>query len=351
MSQQADIPRKPASGALDALTLEPIGPSQQPPSLADRNAAHPGASRYGEPERPTGILDAPHALSLPWLIASLGVFAFAILIAWVWWQTRPHGIQTGPTLAAAAPRTGEQKVSAPAASASTAAPARPAAPAEPDLVATPNLVLSSPIPSTARPHKPETVRKPRSHPPLSASSSLESGYAHYMEGDLEAARFSYLEALRQDPRSADAFNGLAAIALARGATAEAAGLFEQALRDAPQDPTALAGLASLKPGDSEARLLRVLAEHPESTTALSAQANLMARQGRWHEAQQTWFRAITLAPENPDFLFNLAVALDHIGQGGAARAYYAQALTAAQNHPARFNHQTARERLQALTGP
>lgn len=351
MSQQPDIARKPASGAPDALTLEPTGPALHSPALTDKDFARPGASRYGEPERPAGIFKAPRALSLPWLIASLGVFAFAILIAWVWWQTRPRGIQTGPTLAAAPPHTDAQKVSAPAPSASTAAPARSAAPADPVLIATPKLALSAPIPSAARQHKPGTVRKPRSLAPSPANTSLESGYAHYMEGDLKAARFSYLEALHQDPRSTDAFNGLAAIALARGATTEAAGLFEQALRDAPQDPTALAGLASLTPGDSESRLLRVLAEHPDSATALSALASLMTRQGRWREAQQAWFRALTLAPGNPDFLFNLAVALDHIGQGGAACGYYEQALAAAQNRPARFNHQTARERLQALPRP
>ena len=79
-----------------------------------------------------------------------------------------------------------------------------------------------------------------------------------------------------------------------------------------------------------------------------ALGNLYARQGRWPEAQQSYFRAFTAAPTNPDYAFNLAVGLDRLNQGRLAQNYYQRALALAQAAPAGFDPNAVRKRLQEL---
>ena len=50
---------------------------------------------------------------------------------------------------------------------------------------------------------------------------------------------------------------------------------------------------------------------------------------RWPDAQQAYFQAHQLQPDNPDYAFNLAVALEHIGQPKAALDFYRRAVQAA----------------------
>jgi Flp pilus assembly protein TadD len=75
---------------------------------------------------------------------------------------------------------------------------------------------------------------------------------------------------------------------------------------------------------------------------------LYARQGRWPEAQQSYFRAFSTAPTNPDYAFNLAVGLDRLNQGRLAQSYYQRALALAQTAPAGFDPNAVRKRLQEL---
>ncbi|MEE9161157.1 MAG: tetratricopeptide repeat protein, partial [Gammaproteobacteria bacterium] len=52
---------------------------------------------------------------------------------------------------------------------------------------------------------------------------------------------------------------------------------------------------------------------------------------RWPQAQQSFFNAYKLETSNPDYAFNLAVSLDHIGQQQSAIDYYNVALKLADN--------------------
>ena len=61
-----------------------------------------------------------------------------------------------------------------------------------------------------------------------------------------------------------------------------------------------------------------------------ALGNLFARQGRWPEAQQSYFRAFSAMPENADYAFNLGVGLDRMNQPRLAQTYYRRALELAQ---------------------
>jgi tetratricopeptide (TPR) repeat protein len=184
------------------------------------------------------------------------------------------------------------------------------------------------------------------------SPALQSGYQAYTSGDLAAAAQFYSSALQQEPNSRDALLGSAAVSARRNDARHAAASYLRLLELNPNDPDALAGLLNLRPGDtgqSELRLKDLLRKSPDSGPLLFALGNLYARQNRWSEAQQGFFRAYTASPDNPDYAFNLAVGLDRLNQPRLALTYYQRALALAQAGAAAFDREAARLRVQQLT--
>jgi uncharacterized protein HemY len=96
---------------------------------------------------------------------------------------------------------------------------------------------------------------------------------------------------------------------------------------------------------SESRLKTLLSNQPESPALHFSLGNLYAGQSRWSEAQQAYFRAHAGEPENADYLFNLAVSLDHMHQKKLAAQYYQSALTAAETRSAAFDRNQVKSRL------
>jgi len=207
--------------------------------------------------------------------------------------------------------------------------------------------------SAARPSDSGDIRVARARGTPRINPSLQSGYAAFQGGDIASARQHYQTALQQEPNNRDALLGLAAIAIKERQGQKAADLYARLLEADPGDGDALAGLSGLRqaaPGQAEARLRRVLERDPEAASALFALGNLYARQGRWAEAQQQYFRAYTSAPDNADYAFNLAVGLDRLNQGALARDYYQRALTLAANGSVNFDRNAASARVRELGG-
>ncbi|CAN7385261.1 tetratricopeptide repeat protein [Pseudoduganella sp. LjRoot289] len=183
------------------------------------------------------------------------------------------------------------------------------------------------------------------------SPALQSGYQSLLAGDLPAAAEHYSAALRQDPNNRDALLGNAAVAVRRNDAAQASASYMRLLELNPSDPDALAGLLSLRPGDtgqSELRLKDLLRKAPDSAPLQFALGNLYSRQARWTDAQQAYFRAYTASPDNPDYAFNLAVGLDRLNQPKLALNYYQRALSLAQAGPAGFDSEAVRARMRQL---
>ena len=187
---------------------------------------------------------------------------------------------------------------------------------------------------------------------LRLDPSLERGYDAFQKGDLAAAKAAYEAALRNDPNSLDGLNGLAMTQLRSGRADLAEPLFQRALEIDPRNGLAQASLASIRdtaePVQMESRLKTALADQPEAPHLHFALGNLYAKQSRWADAQQAYFRAMSGDPENPDYLFNLAVSLDRLHQIKLARQYYDQALAASTKRPAGFDRAPVEERLKKL---
>lgn len=223
-------------------------------------------------------------------------------------------------------------------------------------------LFTSPPPAPARPARTMPTSEPES-PPAEAIRLTRSrpevdnnqlrGYANIQRNELELARRDYEQALQRDPNNTDALLALAAIAQRQGRPGDAERLYQRALVANPSDPAVQAATlnganAGADPQNTESRLKSLLAAQPESAQLNFALGNLYARQQRWAEAQQVYFNAVAADGDNPDYLFNLAISLDHIRQGKLAAQHYRLALEAADKRPAAFEREPVRKRLSEL---
>lgn len=332
--------------------------SAQPTAQAakEADAARAGARMMFEAKQP-----AEKSNSFAITAGVLGLVAAAGIGGYVWWEMQPKGgLATGVPLAAppAAPTPIAPVASAPA----PASPVPAAVPPQPTFAA-PAEPAAAPAEAAGRQPaiKPPAVpaAQPDSHSPIRVTKAvqkteplLDQAYLAFERGDLDQARAAWDKVLAADPRNADALHGLAAIAMQRQQPGAAIDFYLRALEADPKDALALAGLLSLKaPADvqqMESRLKLLLAERPDSPYLNFALGNLYARDARWAEAQQSYFRAHTSDAANPDYLFNLAVSLDQLHQPRLAIQYYNQAVAAAARQPAGFDAGRAAARLRDL---
>jgi tetratricopeptide (TPR) repeat protein len=180
---------------------------------------------------------------------------------------------------------------------------------------------------------------------------LQSAHAALQAGDLARARTLYEQVLVSDAGQPDAHLGLALIAQSQQDRDPAVRHFRAVLAVSPDQPRAWSGLAELASDGElpalESKLRGLLAARPDAALNFALGNNLM-RQSRWAEAQEQYFAATTAAPENAEYRFNLAVALDRLGKHAAAATHYRNALQLAEGHPVQFDVAAVRTRLAAL---
>ncbi|MCK6374793.1 MAG: tetratricopeptide repeat protein [Zoogloea sp.] len=334
------------------LELEPLRPPVSPGEPAAPGIAPHPTPPVGTPARPP----------LPdWRLATLFACIGALLTG-LWFTQTPAALPISPAHATPVPplvaddaTVEEAPRPAPLPAANTPQASASSAPSTP--AAAPRQ-----RPQPQRPTPPaSTADAPRFRPsppaPPASPSAVSLAHNAYTGGNLPHAESLYRQALTDDPNNADALNGLGAIALVQRRPADADTLFRRALQARPLDPTALAGLARIPSGNptsTESPLrdaIATLADNPDSLAPRLALADLLARQQRWAEAQQAYFDAHRLAPQDADIAYNLAVSLDHLGQHRLAASHYRKALNLAARQPdaaTRFPRARCAERLAAL---
>ena len=92
----------------------------------------------------------------------------------------------------------------------------------------------------------------------------------------------------------------------------------------------------------------MLAANPAAHALNFTLGNQLAQQNRWAEAQQEYFKAVAAEPDNADFAYNLAVALDHMRQSKLALQYYQRAIALARQRGASFDMAMAESRAAQL---
>jgi tetratricopeptide (TPR) repeat protein len=196
------------------------------------------------------------------------------------------------------------------------------------------------------------------------SSELKNAYARLSAGEYAKALEQYKALLDAKPSSIDAALGLATAAARLGNTALAASAYQRALEIDPANAFARSGLLLLQTpsagqlnaaesaensADSENALRALLAREPNSAALNFSLGNLLATSRRWSEAQQQYFEAVRLDSRNPDYLYNLAVSLDHLRQDKLALDYYRRSLDQAAR--GQFDRGAVEARIRALMSP
>jgi Tfp pilus assembly protein PilF len=291
--------------------------------------------------------------------------------AYFWWQLQATSQASNSPLKANAPILAANQVSTPT---PTPVPLLPS-------VAQPTLVDANPSalsPASAKPQNltESIARAEKTAPPQPAilpapaetaspirlsitqpqqNSTLNRAYEALQADRLDDAQRDYTQALHNDTKNSDALLGLATIAARQGETERATTLYLSVLEANPTDVNAQAGLINLKgqgdPTLSESRLKTLLVSQPDSPTLNFTLGNLYARQSRWSDAQQAYFRAYAVDADNADTLFNLAVSLDHLHQNKLAAQYYQMALNTAGTRKTTFDREQVENRLLALQKP
>lgn len=201
----------------------------------------------------------------------------------------------------------------------------------------------------------EPSKNPSAAAPLAkapAPATVQQARAALQQGDLKQAYREYQRVLAAEPANRAALHGLAEIASSQGQEDIARRYWQRALQTDPHDLRAEVGLIGLQarqaPQEAEARLQDLLAKQSEKALLHYALGNLQASQSRWPEAQQAFLQAYRIEPDNPDYLFNLAVSFDALHQPQQALRFYHLALTAAEQRTASFDLRQAQMRLEAL---
>jgi tetratricopeptide (TPR) repeat protein len=184
------------------------------------------------------------------------------------------------------------------------------------------------------------------------SPLLTEAYTALQSNQLESARSLYQKLLAAEPKNIDALLGLAAIAARQGNSAEATRLYLQILELNPRHALAQSGLIALlgraDPLAAETRLKQLIAREPSAYLYFTL-GNLYADQPLWASAQQAYFQAHHLEPANPDYAYNLAVALEHVSQPKLALGFYRRAVQlAAVKGRANFNPAQVHDRISRL---
>jgi tetratricopeptide (TPR) repeat protein len=385
------------------LVSDPVAPTAPEPRPASRREpAARGSAASADPanaERAAAqrVFEAKFKEPNPRLpfyitVGVLGTFAIGTVV-YFWLQLRPapslvnanpprsasEKIVDTPAPAAAPGQPGSQAASpaAPAsaipglpASAPESAPA--AAPAAP--AATPTKPAAAPVAAAATAVEQAAKPAARAQSPRGRASAespderslsinrgtpqihpqVQSGYAAYQADNLAAARSDYQQVLRDEPANRDALLGLAAVEMRSGRHDLADAYYRRVLQMDPRDPHAQAGMLALRgqqldPVVVESRLKSLLSTERESNVLYFTLGNQYAAQGRWAEAQQAYFKAFAIDPDNPDFAFNLAVSLDQLRQPKLALEYYRRALALSAKRSSNFALDLARARVEQLS--
>lgn len=181
-------------------------------------------------------------------------------------------------------------------------------------------------------------------------SSLRLAYDALHARDFNMAQSHFQAILSDNPKNVDALNGLASIYSQQGQVDKALEHYYRALENDADNLYAYESVILLSgnqlSGESwKKELNRIIGKHPKSAVLHYALGNLYARENDWTRAQSAFFEAHLLDRQNPDYLINLAISLDHLGEYALASEYYTNALVFAESGRANFDTAAIKARL------
>ena len=198
---------------------------------------------------------------------------------------------------------------------------------------------------------PESIKRQQIENPI--QTLLTTAFNAFQAGNDTKARENYFAVLELDQNNRDALLGLAAIAVRHKDFKQAQKLYTRLIKRDQGDSVARAALVGLvgqlDPVKAETELKLMLEQEPGAAYLHFALGNTYALQQRWLEAQNSFFNAYRSDSTNPDYAYNVAVSLDHLGEPSAAIKYYKQALMFSSNKKVSFNNRQVQQRIESLS--
>ena len=175
-----------------------------------------------------------------------------------------------------------------------------------------------------------TVQLLKKSPADGVDPHLQAAYQAFTAGDFSLAQQQYRTVLQADIRNVDALLGMAAIAQRQNRVADANGWYQKVLEIEPRNTTAQTAMANMAVNDdavtTQSRLKSMIAEQPNNANLHVTLGNVYAEKNQWSSAQEAYFNASKLAPDNADYAFNLAVSLEQLRKPKLAYVQYLRAL-------------------------
>jgi len=182
---------------------------------------------------------------------------------------------------------------------------------------------------------------------------LTQAYQAYELGHFQSAAAYFENVLNLDPKSITALLGLAAVAANLDDQEAAMNYYHSALEVQPDNLDAYEGIVNLSASvelNSEWKrsLIEMSKIYPASATLQYGLGNIYASEQDWLSAQEAFFNAYSMEVTNPDYMVNLAISLDQLGEYKAASQFYTKALANSGASNAHFNAAQIKNRLVSI---
>ena len=179
---------------------------------------------------------------------------------------------------------------------------------------------------------------------------LQQAYHQYQQGRYADSLKNYKQIIETEKYNPDAWLGMAANYIKLGDYALARQSYRRLLNFDPDNSYAQAGMAMLTEAkylpQQEAELKSLIQQQPNAAHLYFALGALYGKNNQWAAAQSAYFKAWSLENNNPDYAYNLAVSLDHIGQNKSALKFYQKALQLNNNN--RMDIKALQQRIKTL---
>ena len=176
---------------------------------------------------------------------------------------------------------------------------------------------------------------------------LSRGFVFYERGYFEQAASYFQQAVKDDPRSAEALYGLGSAYLQRQEANRARACFEQVLRLHAGYPGTVPntwnnlGIMAARAGDVSAAIQdfqRALEIDPDHSIALQNLGNAYRQKKQWPEAERAFKHALALNPDDAESNYGLGLVYAQQNDTERAYSYLQKALGARPVYPEALNN-------------
>ena len=176
---------------------------------------------------------------------------------------------------------------------------------------------------------------------------LSLGALFFQRGYLDPAESAFQQALRDDPRSAEALYGIGSVYLNQNKNADAREIFERAVKLRANYPDTLPdawnnlGVIATREGrvdDSAQCFQQALRLNPRHLLSLDNLGNVYRLQKRWDDARKVLERALEVSPQDPEANYSMGMVFAQTDDSGKAYEYLQRALKARPAYPEVLNN-------------